>query len=96
MSNNPDSHKLLAVVSPVHHKGVCKTLDNRALSFPETFASIATGGMRYVHRGADLNVVAGEREVLLVQFRCSVALYRVSSSWECTYVNEMSLISTSS
>ena len=69
MSNDPDSHKLLSVVTAIHHKGVCKTLDDRTLSFSETFAGISTGGMGDVDWGADLNVVAVVRNMVLAKLQ---------------------------
>lgn len=36
VSNNPDSHELLPVVSSVHHKRVRKPLNNGALGLPES------------------------------------------------------------
>ena len=60
MSNNPDSHELLAVIASVHHQRICEALDDRALRLSETFAGISTGRMRYVDGRSDLNVVTGE------------------------------------
>ena len=45
MSDNSDCHELLAVVSAVHHEGVCETLNDGALSFSEALDGIATGGV---------------------------------------------------
>jgi hypothetical protein len=69
VSNDPDSHELLSVIAAVHHKGVCETLDDWALSFSETFASISTGGMGDVDWGADLNVVAMVRNMVLAKLQ---------------------------
>ena len=58
MSNDPDSHEFLAVVSSVHHQGVCQSLDDRALGFPESFCGVSAGGVGDVDWGADLDVIS--------------------------------------
>lgn len=58
VGNDADSHELLAVVAAVHHERVGQALDDGALSLAETLGGIATGGVREVDRGADLDVVA--------------------------------------
>ena len=58
MSNDADSHELLAVVAAVHHEGICETLDDGAVGLPEALDGIAAGGVRDVDGGADLDVVA--------------------------------------
>ena len=40
--NDPDSHKLLAVVAAVHHKRIGETLNDRALRLAESLDGIAT------------------------------------------------------
>jgi len=45
VSNNADSHELLAVVAAVHHERVGKTLDDGALGLPESLDSISAGGV---------------------------------------------------
>ena len=57
MSDNANSHELLAVVAAVHHERVGEALDDRALGLAEALSSIATGSVRKVNRGADLNVI---------------------------------------
>lgn len=57
MSDNADSHELLAVVAAVHHQRVCESLDDRALCFSESFYSVAAGGVGDVDGGADLDVI---------------------------------------
>ena len=58
MCNDPDSHKLLAVVAAIHHKGVGEALNDRALCLAESLDSIATCRVGDVDGRADLNVVA--------------------------------------
>lgn len=41
MSDDTDSHKLLAVVATVHHEGVGEALNDRAIGFAESFDGIA-------------------------------------------------------
>ena len=36
MFNNPNSHQLLPIVTPVHHQRICEPLHNWALGFPES------------------------------------------------------------
>ena len=40
--NDPDSHKLLAVVAAIHHKRIGEALNDRALCLAESLDSIAT------------------------------------------------------
>ena len=58
MSDDTDSHELLAVVPPVHHDGIGETLDDGTVGLAETLDSITTCGVRDVDRGADLDVIA--------------------------------------
>ena len=58
MRNDANGHELLSVVAAVHHERVGETLDDRALCFPETLGGVATGGVRCVDGGADLDVIA--------------------------------------
>ena len=58
MRDYPDGHKLLSVVSSVHHHGVGETLDDRALRLAESLDCITTGGMRGVYWRADLDVIS--------------------------------------
>ena len=58
VSDDSDSHELLAVVAAVHHKRVGETLNNGAVSLAKALDSKAAGGVGDVDRGADLNVVA--------------------------------------
>ena len=58
MSDDADSHELFTVVAAIHHERVCEAFDDRALSFSESLAGIATGRMGDVDGRADLYVVA--------------------------------------
>jgi hypothetical protein len=58
VGNDADGHQLLAVVTTVHHEGVCQALDDGALGLAESLRGIAAGGVGDVDRGADLDVVA--------------------------------------
>lgn len=58
VSNDSDSHELLAIVAAIHHQGVGQSFDDGALCFPKSFDSVPTGGVRDVYGGTDLNVVA--------------------------------------
>lgn len=42
VSNDPDSHKLLAVVAAIHHKRIGEALNDRALCLAESLDGIAT------------------------------------------------------
>ena len=63
MSNDTDSHQLLAIVAAVHHQRVGEALDDGALGFAEALAGVAASGVRDVDGGADLDVIAGGEEV---------------------------------
>lgn len=56
--NNANSHKLLSVVTTVHHQGVGKTLDDWALCLSESLLGVSTGGVGDIDWGANLNVIA--------------------------------------
>lgn len=71
MGNNADSLELLAVVATVHHDRVGQTLNDGALSLAETLSGIATGSVREVDRGANLDVVAVCPLVFCLQFLTS-------------------------
>ena len=58
MSNDADSHKLLAVVPSIHHEGICKALNDGAIGLAEALDGIAACGVRDVDWGADLDVIA--------------------------------------
>lgn len=58
MSDNADSHELLAVVATVHHEGVGETLNDGAVGLAETLDGIATSGVGEVDGRTDLDVVA--------------------------------------
>ena len=58
MSDDADSHELLAVVAAVHHQRVGKALDDGALCLSEPLDGIAAGGVGDVDGGADLDVIA--------------------------------------
>jgi hypothetical protein len=86
VSNNADSHQLLAVVAAVHHERVGQALDDGALRLTETLRGISTGGVRNVDRCSDLDVIT------------ACCQYVVCPAPWCfrSYVREISLISTSS
>jgi hypothetical protein len=58
VSNNTDGHKLLSVITAVHHQGVGETLDDWALRLSESLLCVSTGRVGDVDWGADLDVVA--------------------------------------
>ena len=58
MSNDADSHELLAIVSTIHHERVGETLDDGAIRFAKTLDCISAGGMRDVDWRANLDVIA--------------------------------------
>lgn len=58
MGDNADGHELLSVVAAVHHEGVGKTLNDGAVGLAEALDGIATGRVRQVDGGTDLDVVA--------------------------------------
>ena len=58
MSDDADSHKLLAVVATIHHEGVGEALDDGAIGLAKALDGITTGGVRDVNGGANLDVVA--------------------------------------
>ncbi len=64
MSNDADSHELLAVVAAIHHERVGEALDDGAVGLAETLDGITASGVRDVDRGADLNVVAVEKALV--------------------------------
>jgi len=72
--NDADGHQLLAVVAAVHHQRVGETLDDGAVGLAEALDGIATGGMRNVDGGADLDVVAAQKEPLVSSFLVSSLL----------------------
>ena len=57
MGDDADSHELLAVVATIHHEGVGKALDNRAIGFTKALNGITTGGVRDVDWRAYLDIV---------------------------------------
>ena len=64
MSNDADSHELLAVVAAVHHERVGEALDNGTVGLTEALHGITASRVRDVDGGADLDVVAvGEDRV---------------------------------
>ena len=58
VSNDADSHELLAVVAPIHHKGVGEALDDGAIGLAKALDGIAASGVGDVDRGADLDIIA--------------------------------------
>jgi len=57
VGDDANSHELFTVVAAIHHQRVCEALDDGALGFSETLASIATGRVGDIDGRADLNVV---------------------------------------
>lgn len=47
MLNNPNCHKLLPIVTPMHHEGVSQPLNNRALSLPKTLCLVPASCVRH-------------------------------------------------
>ena len=83
VSHDADSHELLSVVASVHHKGIGETLNNGAVGLAEAFDGIASGGVRDVDGGADLNVVAvGEHQVS--HYPCQPAIQSQSKKWRAS------------
>ena len=64
VSDDANSHKLLAIVPTVHHKRIGQPLDDGTLCFAETLNSVPAGRMRDVDGRADLDVVAIEPQVI--------------------------------
>ena len=80
VSNYAHSHKLFAVVASVHHEGIGETLNNGAIGLAEAFDGIASGRVRDVDGGADLNVVAvGEH--MVSHHHCQRAVQSQSKKW---------------
>lgn len=79
VSNNADSHQLLAVVAAVHHERVGQTLDDGAVGLAESLGGISASRVRYVDWGPDLNVVAAMiaplASVLRVMFSSSFSSF---------------------
>lgn len=63
VSDNTDSHQLLAVVAAVHHQRVGQALNDGAVGLAETLGGITAGRVRDVDRRADLDVVPGKELV---------------------------------
>jgi hypothetical protein len=45
VGDDADRHKLFAIISAIHLKGVRQTLDDRALSLSESLDCISAGGV---------------------------------------------------
>ena len=76
MSNNAHSHKLLSVVTTVHHQGVGQSLNDRACCLAKSFLGVTAGGVWDVDRGSDLDVVTAVRkEELAFMFQCGFLLH---------------------
>jgi hypothetical protein len=58
VGNDADSHKLLSVVTTVHHQGVGETLDDWALCLSESLLCVTTGRVGDVDWCADLDIIA--------------------------------------
>ncbi len=56
--NDANSHKLLSVVTSVHHQRVGETLNDWALCLAESLLGVSTSGVGDVDWGADLDVIA--------------------------------------
>jgi hypothetical protein len=97
MGDDADGHELFTVVATVHHEGVGETLDDWALGLSESLDSISASGVRDVDGCSDLDVITIDQNV-----SPKVRLVLQTSSRVCpslgkeSYVNEISLISTSS
>ncbi len=61
MSNDSDSHELLAIVAAVHHQRIREALNDWALCLAEALHRVATGGVWDVDGCANLNVIAVSR-----------------------------------
>ena len=57
MCHNSDCHQLLAIVTSIHHEGVCESFDYGALRLSEALRGIATGGVGDVHGVSDVDVI---------------------------------------
>jgi hypothetical protein len=84
VSNNSDSHKLLSVVTTVHHEGVGETLDDWALCLSKSLLCVSTGRVGDVDWGSDLDIITAI-------VRPSFLSHSIDP-----YVKEISRISTSS
>ena len=62
--NNANSHKLLSIVTSVHHQGVGQALDDGALCLSESLLCISAGGVGDVDRSSDLDVIAVKSALL--------------------------------
>ena len=74
VGDDSNGHELFAVVSAVHHQGVCEALDNGALCFSEALHSISAGGVGDVDGGADLDIVTVSRCLVLARVFCGPGL----------------------
>ena len=72
MSNDSDRHKLLAVVTAIHHEGVGETLDDGALRLSEPLFGVTAGRVGDVNRCADLNVIPRSRDQPLFEHLCQL------------------------
>ena len=57
VGNDADGHKLLAIVTSIHHKGIGEALNDGAVGLAEALDGIAAGRVRDVDGGPDLDVV---------------------------------------
>jgi len=65
VGNDADSHKLLSVVTAVHHQRVGETLDDGALRLSESLLGVSTGRVGDVDGSADLDIIAANLLALL-------------------------------
>ena len=79
MGHNSNSHKLLSVVTTVHHQGVGETLNDWALCLSESLLSESTGGMGDVHGLSDLDVIAVEMIALVMYFLLQNSVVQICS-----------------
>lgn len=73
VGNDADSHKLLSVVTAVHHQRVSETLDDGALRLSESLLGVSTGGVGDVDGSADLDVIAANLLALLALPQCAIS-----------------------
>lgn len=90
VSDDADSHKLLAVVAAIHHEGVGEALDDGAIGLAEALDGITTSGVRDVNGGANLDVVAVgkvESARTLTTQRSQVTVVEEDHHPQCLYLS---------
>ena len=68
MCNDSYCHKLLAVISTIHHQRICEPFNYGAIRFTEALYRIAASGVRDVDGGADLDVISTENQDISGRF----------------------------